>query len=555
MREGGVGSPCLALADTKDRVEPRVASGPERGKQTPEVAQPLHTARRSGVHLRAPADKRSTRNSADRDRPAVVSRIVGAVGRQSSWLLSLLVHLLLLVVLALVTLPGDQLRETFVVLQVQDAEAEPVLDLLPMPDANPETPPGAVSQIDPALVTEMEAPVPLLTVPDLPTVSPSPTAVSFRPNIPEPIGGEFRGGIVGRTTRRSMATQHGATPASEAAVDEALAWLVRHQLSDGSWSFGLDQPECDCEFHGAYANARIGATALALLPFLGAGQTHERGAHREAIERGLLYLMERQEHPSGSLWEPLGTMYSHGIASLVLCEALAMSATDPGAVNPEYHHQPRLHGAAQRATKYIVKAQHKAGGWRYRPNQYGDTSVLGWQLMALHSARMAGLTVPKSTFTKAAKFLHQMQSGRYGGMYGYQDREAAPGTTAVGLLSRMYLGWKRSHPGIHQGVRQIDEWRLSYDNLYYNYYAIQVLHHVRGDVWEKWHPVIRDHLVEQQETEGHAAGSWYFDDESGAMQGGRLYTTAMATMILQVYYRHMPIYSDAAVPQPRLLGD
>ena len=82
----------------------------------------------------------------------------------------------------------------------------------------------------------------------------------------------------------------------------------------------------------------------------------------------------------------------------------------------------------------------------------------------------------------------------------------------------------------------------SANNVYYNYYATQVLHHYHGPIWEAWHPTLRDFLVEAQATKGHESGSWYFDDDFGSNVGGRLYITAMSTMILEVYYRHMPVY-------------
>jgi hypothetical protein len=57
---------------------------------------------------------------------------------------------------------------------------------------------------------------------------------------------------------------------------------------------------------------------------------------------------------------------------------------------------------------------------------------------------------------------------------------------------------------------------------------------------------MRDKLVASQEKSGHMAGSWYWRDNHGADAGGRLYITCMATMMLEVYYRYMPLYGDKA---------
>jgi hypothetical protein len=98
-------------------------------------------------------------------------------------------------------------------------------------------------------------------------------------------------------------------------------------------------------------------------------------------------------------------------------------------------------------------------------------------------------------------------------------------------------------PSIHN-----DRHAAGQNNMYYNYYATQVLHHVGGYPWEQWNAVMRDYLVKTQAKAGHEEGSWYFDgDDMGSRNGGRLYCTAMAAMILEVYYRHLPLYRQQSV--------
>ena len=123
--------------------------------------------------------------------------------------------------------------------------------------------------------------------------------------------------------------------------------------------------------------------------------------------------------------------------------------------------------------------------------------------------------------------------------------------TAAGLLSRQYAGWSRGHPAIVNGAEKLAEWGPSSNNVYYNYYATQVLHHFQGALWDQWNSVLRDYLVTEQAKEGHELGSWYFDGDFGSNIGGRLYVTAMSTMTLEVYYRHMPIYTADAVGSHR----
>jgi hypothetical protein len=344
--------------------------------------------------------------------------------------------------------------------------------------------------------------------------------------------GESGGGLEGRseTARGRLVNSRGGSAASEQAVSRGLRWLMAHQLNDGSWRLNLELcPECKgaCS-HSGNVGSTTAATALALLPFLGVGSTHEQGEYNEVVSRGLYYLTSRMQldRRGGDLQE--GTMYAQGLSTLVLCEAYALS------------HDENLKDYAQEAVKFIEQAQHKEGGWRYLPGQPGDTTSLGWQLMALKSARRAGLDVSPAAFYGAAHFLDTVATDGGSG-YGYQSPERTDTMSAIGLLSRMYLGWPREHAALQRGVAQLAEHGPSAESMYFNYYATQVMFHNEGPEWETWNNSLRDYLIEQQATEGHESGSWYFED-SHTETAGRLYHTAMAIMILEVYYRYLPLY-------------
>ena len=336
--------------------------------------------------------------------------------------------------------------------------------------------------------------------------------------------------------RRNLVAAGGGNDASERAVALALEWLAKHQLSDGGWSFNhCLAPDCDgkCRNRGQLAKARNGATAIALLPFLGAGQTHIEGEYQEQVKAGLEYLVQNMgESPRrGSFHEKGGTMYSHGLAAIALCEAWGMT------------HDEMLEGPAQSSIDFICWAQDPVyGGWRYVPRIGCDTSVVGWQIMALKSGHMSDLSVPPATVQNANKFLNLVQANG-GANYGYSDPGMAQGTTAIGLLCRMHLGWKKDNPALQRGVKWLSNQGPSKTNTYYNYYATQVLRHYDGELWRKWNSVMRDRLIRTQATVGHERGSWPIPEPGLAtFQGGRLYETTMSTMILEVYYRHMPLY-------------
>lgn len=337
-----------------------------------------------------------------------------------------------------------------------------------------------------------------------------------------------------------MLASRGGTKKSEKAVRQGLSWLSIHQWQDGGWRFDLSGGPCGgrCGDSGTVATS-TGATGLALLPFLGAGHTHQAGKYRNVVRDGLLYLQRRMvETPrGGDLRE--GTMYAQGIATTALCEAYAMTQ------------DAALREPAQQAINFILVAQHSQGGWRYFPGQPGDTTVFGWQMMALKSGSLAGLNVPSSTIQQGKHFLDTVQIAD-GAYYGYLKPDKDPGPTAIGLLVRMYTGWYRNDPRLKQGVDYLAARGPSAHDMYYNYYATQVMHHYGGPQWPGWNRAMREHLIESQETRGHERGSWFFVDEHGS-KGGRLYTTAMCVMILEVYYRYMPLYGERAVKDDWLL--
>jgi len=344
-----------------------------------------------------------------------------------------------------------------------------------------------------------------------------------------PVGGGLDGRQ--REARAALVQSGGGTPQSEGAVERGLRWLVAHQRDDGSWHFDHQNDlyrGAECRNPGTEPSTTA-ATAIVLLPLLGAGYTHREGEYQQAVRRGLYYLMQRallSDH-GHDLRE--GTMYAQGLATIALCEAYAMTGDE------------QLRPFAQGGIDFICYAQDiKGGGWRYMPGEPGDTTVTGWQLMALKSGQMAGLSVPTPTIFLAKRFLDSVQSD-YGSQYGYMDPRPRETTTAVGLLLRMYTGWPRSHPELGRGVRHLSEWGPSEDNMYYNYYATQVMRHFGGPTWKAWNEKMREHLIETQSRQGLENGSWYFSGGHGE-KGGRLYNTAMAVMTLEVYYRYMPLY-------------
>ena len=342
---------------------------------------------------------------------------------------------------------------------------------------------------------------------------------------------------------------YGGNAESEQAVSLGLKWLASIQRVDGSWNFAeigdAGQP-------GDLTTTDMGATSMALLCFLGAGHTHMKaGAYKDNVLKGLSYLYQNAER--GAMGADLRArsqgnsgMYVQGIATICLCEAAVMEKDDK-----------ELRKLAGDAIKFIEKAQNRVdGGWRYRPGQEGDTSVVGWQVMALQSAKAGRIKVQSDTVRDVKEFLNSAQVAD-GAQYAYMPGQGAKDSmTAVGLLCRMYLGWKRDNPALKAGVEHLSKVGPQPGRIYFNYYATQVLHHWGGDLWDQWNLKMRNELVSTQVKSGPGAGSWDVRDDHGS-QGGRLYQTTLSLLTLEVYYRHLPIYqrfdeneaADAAVPE------
>ncbi len=337
--------------------------------------------------------------------------------------------------------------------------------------------------------------------------------------------------------RSAAAQRHGGNERTEAAVNAALKWLAANQSADGRWdadkhNAGRETRVFGHDRKGAGANADTGVTALAVLAFMAAGNTHLEGEYRKHVQHGLEFLLRSQARNGNMVGDSkvFAQMYCHGMATLAIAEAYALTGDE------------RLKYWVERAVGYTLATQHSTdGGWRYRPGDEGDMSQFGWQVMALKTADTAGIEIPAKTRAGMLKFMSRCGTGRHGGLASYRPKEETSATmTAESLCCRFFLDLGRDDPAVEEAANYLDLRRPSRGtaNLYYWYYGTLALHQLGDARWERWNADLQTQLLPKQRKDGRNLGSWDPADTTWGGYGGRVYSTAMGALCLEAYYRY-----------------
>ena len=492
-----------------------------------------------------------------------------------SWGLSVLLHAFFLLILAVMIQFGrNELRRTPIEAAVVDTQLGEVTSLVTANQAgdpftltnSPDPPSIGLGSADTDLklvgqpeISSLNHYAPALAGPTpLADIKAASIATVRLPQLSSTVTAPFSGrqGL----TRAKMVLREGGTARSEKSVEDGISWLVRHQRPDGSWSLNYyEQCQANGCAHSQAMESDTAATGLALLPLLGAGYSHTvKSKYQDTVRRGIFWLVEHQQ-PDGNLFigpPGMAYMYSHGIGTMALCEAYGLSQ------------DPRLKKPAQMALKFIIDSQHPTtGGWRYAPGQEGDTSVFGWQMFALRSGHMARLTIPKHILKACSRYLDLAAVDQHRIGYAYQPSRGGLSVvmTAEALLSRQLLGWPRDYPPLVKGAAAIaaDLETNSDRNIYYWYYATQLLHNMKNKDWERWNLKVREGLISMQVKEdGCAQGSWDPNlpvEDRWGRSAGRLYVTSLSILTLEVYYRYLPLYrgydDDQVKDDPMLSND
>lgn len=338
--------------------------------------------------------------------------------------------------------------------------------------------------------------------------------------------------LFGTGTRLLFSGGHSGGVQSRTAVDSALHWLAAHQEPDGLW--------LAAKYEGA-DEADLGVTGLAMLAFMGAGNTPRKGEYMRAVAKGMEAIL-RQQLDNGRIGAKY-SQYTHAICTIAVSEAYGRTRDE------------RYAAAAQQAIAYAEKAVNKDGGWRYQPNvEASDMSVTAWFVQAFKTAKLANLKFNNAVYSQALTFVDSCtgqggskdSDGAVGYMYSADQAygNGHPALTAAAMLIRQFTGTGvRNHllvkgAEITRGLAP--NWKAK--DFYHWYYATYAMHNMGEEYRLWWNGKIRDVLLAHQSREEPNAGSWDpKDDKWGDKRGGRVYTTALGTLCLEVYYR----YNDA----------
>ena len=479
--------------------------------------------------------------------------------KEAPWLLvSLVIHLVAGLIIANIdwqTVRTDEVR----VIQASYDTSE----VEPLPPEQPEKKKPKETETPEAVPEE-----PMVT--DTTIFEEEPTPVDQQPiqtpfdanNLNDVIGvgggaGPRFGGVYSRRIRHQTSNR-----ATERAVEWGLDWLRRHQSPEGYWDCDGFDEMCQgtpCTGHGQALNDP-GVTGLALLAFLGTGNTPLSGPYREVVRKGLRYLCRIQDPDDGCLSDKSNEhyMYNHAIATLALTEAYGLSHWIP------------LKKHVLKALHYIHETRNPGRAWRYNlgdewdPTEKNDVSVTGWMVMCLASAADFGLPVDKQDLVDALKYIDDMTDTATG-RTGYKERgsyssrepgdeliwpfEKVEAMTAVAMLCRVFIGnilgnLEAQQPMLEKGAALLmskpPAWKPGEGTIdyYYWYYGSYAMFQMGGKYWRVWKDKMVQALTANQATKGCARGSW--DPAMGPWgdDGGRIYSTALATLCLEAFYRY-----------------
>ncbi len=505
---------------------------------------------------------------------------------------SIIAHVIVIALLftLMVFSPPEQRKEV----QVEVKEVE-MKELQTPPEPPP--PPEEMSAMDETAVQIVDRPVAAATagvnvdMSDVKIDTASALSINL-PDVmairPDPNAMKISGTYAARSTKEGRAKllkTYAADSRNEESVDKSLTWLRDNQNEDGTWGSEKNS-----------GRMRAPLTSLATLAFLAHGETPSSQKFGQCMIKAIRNMVEWPDR-MGSYIGP-GDNYSHPVTAYTLAEIYGVTriprvkvAMDKavevvinninknGSYAYWYDRVPRI----QPGDRDPVTGKIKKG---LVPQPPSDLSFAGWNYQALKSALSAGCELPglETAIDMSIKGLHKHCNEKEGGFSlgigGKQDI----GMTSLGILCLGLLGdgdSKEAHKSLEwikknneKGLRTCswkfdksvhEEYNKAFTYAIYTwYYQTQMVFQAsrgQGVLWNNWNKAFSKALIDEQ----NADGSWLTpaekygsgvldtkkdnaewigkgDGDLGEMIDLKVYSTALCTLSLEVYYRYLPTY-------------
>ena len=347
------------------------------------------------------------------------------------------------------------------------------------------------------------------------------------------IGGGAGGKYGGRFGARSRLRGRGTASVAKGLAD-GLSWLARHQDEDGRWDafrfMKHDPPAARCDGEGD-ERRDVGATGLALLAFLGDGNTSKTGGYCRNVARGIGWLKQQQDPDSGLLGKPLGDayLYDHAIATLAVCEAYYFTRS------------PLIKRTTQKAVDYLVAARSPEGVWSCGSSLTGrsGTWVTGWVCLALVSAREGRLKVEEDALVDALAWV----DGRTAAAAATASASPVDDACAIAmrLMGSILLG---RYPVARSSMEARADLLLAslsgssrvgggFDPELW-FFGSHALYQMGDPYWDPWSRVMEEAVLQSQRRDASFLGSW----DAAGCAGGRVGSTALMVVCLESRFRY-----------------
>lgn len=325
--------------------------------------------------------------------------------------------------------------------------------------------------------------------------------------------------------RQKTLKKFGGSEITERAVLNALRWLKKTQNANGSWA----------------PSEQIAMTGLGLLTFLAHGETPMSEEFGPTVQKAMQYLADQ----INALSKPPPD-YRNGIAAYALSEAYGLTKV------------PFLKPAMDKSLQWIVDGQQKTGGfdYGYKKGARWDLSVACWQYQALKAGYVSGAEVKglERAMERGISFMRNVTYSKKNNRFGYTSPGSGTnGLQGAGTLCLQLLGEGTCYEA-KNGVKFISEnckvvWNdprlkveASHSNpLYAWYYQTQAMFHAGKSIWKDWNAMFAPELIKYQHKEGYWECPGRVPNKFNCNYD-KWYTTTLAALSLQVYYRYLPTY-------------